>query len=83
MIKIDLNPNEFVFIYDMLSTQTKNDIDPMVLSLRSKFRNNLLSLFKERENVEFDKWMSVQKKKINKLSTPPVGEMRENKIKNI
>lgn len=69
---LDLNPQEFMFLYDLLSAQYRSDTDPALITLRNKFRNSLMSILEESETERFNKWTEEQKKKIDKLSSQAI-----------
>lgn len=73
MPKLDLHPQEFMFLYDILSAQFRSDTDPALVTLRSKFRNVLLSILEEKEKERFEKWKNDQVDKINELAKNELG----------
>lgn len=68
MSKLDLNPQEYMFLYDILSAQFRSDTDPALVTLRNKFRAGLLEVLEEKEKIQFERWENEQKRKINELA---------------
>jgi hypothetical protein len=68
---LDLNPQEFMFLYDLLSAQYRSDTDPALITLRNKFRSSLLKVLEDKEGEYFDKWTEEQKKKISQMRNVP------------
>jgi hypothetical protein len=67
MIKIDLHPDEFVTLYDLLSLQQLQSGEQILQSLRSKMKETLLQALKEKDDVQFERWEREQKEKMAKL----------------
>lgn len=64
---LDLNPQEFMFLYDLLSAQYRSDTDPALVTLRNKFRSSILRILENKEVEHFDKWTEEQKRKISQM----------------
>lgn len=72
---LDLNPQEFMFLYDLLSAQYRSDTDPALITLRNKFRSSLLGVLEDKEGEHFHKWTEEQKKKISQMRNAPDVKM--------
>lgn len=65
MIKLDLHPNEFLCLYDLLTLQQLQSGEQILLGLRGRMKDALFDLLKQKSNVQFEKW---EKQQIEKIS---------------
>ena len=65
MIKIDLHPNEFLCLYDLLSLQQLQSGEQILLGLRGRMKDTLFDLLKQKSNIQFEKWEKQQLEKIS------------------
>lgn len=65
MIKIDLHPNEFLCLYDLLSLQQLQSGEQILLGLRGRMKDVLFDLLKQKSNMQLEKWEKQQLEKIS------------------
>ena len=64
MLSIEIQPNEFLCLYDLLSLQQLQSGDQILIGLRGRMRETLFSLLKQKSNIQFEKWEKQQMEKI-------------------
>ncbi len=64
MLSIEIQPSEFLCLYDLLSLQQLQSGDQILIGLRGRMRETLFSLLKQKSNVQFEKWEKQQMEKI-------------------
>jgi hypothetical protein len=64
MLSIELQPSEFLCLYDLLSLQQLQSGDQILIGLRGRMREMLFSLLKQKSNLQFEKWEKQQMEKM-------------------
>jgi hypothetical protein len=64
MLSIEIQPSEFLCLYDLLSLQQLQSGDQILIGLRGRMRETLFSLLKQKSNIQFEKWEKQQMEKI-------------------
>jgi hypothetical protein len=65
MIRVDLHPNEFLCLYDLLSLQQLQSGEQILLGLRGRMKDTLFDLLKQKSSTQFEKWEKQQLEKIS------------------
>jgi hypothetical protein len=65
MIRVDLHPNEFLCLYDLLTLQQLQSGEQILLGLRGRMKDVLFDLLKQKNNIQFEKWEKQQLEKIS------------------
>jgi hypothetical protein len=63
-LSIEIQPSEFLCLYDLLSLQQLQSGDQILIGLRGRMREVLFSLLKQKSNLQFEKWEKQQMEKI-------------------
>jgi hypothetical protein len=64
MLSIEIQPSEFLCLYDLLSLQQLQSGDQILIGLRGRMREVLFSLLKQKSNLQFEKWEKQQMEKM-------------------
>jgi hypothetical protein len=65
MLKIEIQPSEFLCLYDLLSLQQLQSGDQILVGLRGRMKEIILLSLKQKSDTQFQLWEKQQLEKIS------------------